>query len=130
MGKPITPAERTLDKWFGKYIRALYSPGPCITCGKWLTYETAECGHFITRDKHAVRWEIPNAHIQCTGCNGPLKGNQYIHGLRVDEMHGKGTAELLRFKANHPVKFQEWEIRDMIDKFRKLFNALKKEKGL
>ena len=129
MGKLLTPAEHTLDGWFGKYIRLRDTPGPCVTCGRWLTYEDSECGHFITRDNHATRWDERNSHAQCPYCNGPRKGEQFKHGLRVEEIHGKGTCDILRWKASHSIGFKEWEIREMSKKFRLLYNELKKTKA-
>lgn len=129
MGKPLTAAERTLDGWFGKYIRLRDTPGPCVTCGTWLTFETADPGHCITRDKHGVRWDPRNCHAQCRRCNNHGKGEQAKHAIRVDEIHGEGTFDILRWKGNHPIHFKEWEIREMSDKFRKLYNELKKAKG-
>lgn len=128
MGKPLTPQERTLDDWFSKYIRARDTkPGYCYccTCGKYLTFETAECGHFITRDKHAVRWDERNAHAQCTACNNHRKGEQAKHMVFVDRKHGKGTADLLMAKGSAPCKWTKEEILEMTKMYREKFKALR-----
>lgn len=118
MGKKLTPQEKTLDKWFSLYIRRRDTPGPCCTCGKWLTFEDSECGHFITRDRHAVRWDERNAHAQCTRCNLHGKGEQHKHGEYVNRKHGEGTTDLLWFKAQAPAHFTTEEIKAMSNRFR------------
>jgi len=109
---------RTLDKWFSLYIRKRDTPGFCVTCGAWIEFEDSDCGHFISRDRIATRWNDKNAHAQCRKCNRFQSGKQYEHGLKVDEKHGKGTAEMLLLKSKSPVNFSREEIKQMTKRFR------------
>ena len=120
----LQPHHKTLDGWFGKYIRARDTPGTCCTCGKWLEYEGSECGHFITRDKIAVRWDERNAHAQCKRCNHHGKGEQHKHSIHVDKVHGGGTAQLLLWKSQHAVRYSKQEIKDMTKHFRLKYKEL------
>ena len=116
----LKPCHRTLDKWFSKYIRLRDTPGFCCTCGASITFETSDCGHFISRDRIATRWDERNAHAQCIPCNRFKSGKQYEHGLHVDKIHGKGTADLILLKSKHPANFTDDEIRAMTKRFREV----------
>jgi len=90
---------QTLDEYFSKFIRLRDSDGLgfclCITCGRRFFWKAMDCGHFITRDRKAVRFDERNCHSQCTECNDYKKGEQFKHGQAIDRLYGKGTAKLL-----------------------------------
>lgn len=62
---------KKLDIVFGQYIRKrdaiMY--GVCITCEESHTYDTLQCGHFITRASKSTRWNEMNCSAQCYVCN-------------------------------------------------------------
>ena len=89
---------KKLDLVFSKYIRLRDTKdgyGRCISCNKIKTYANLDCGHFISRNKHAVRWNEKNANVQCQQCNRFLSGKQFEHALAIDKKYGAGTAESL-----------------------------------
>lgn len=57
--------KKELDKQFSLYIRAKYPPF-CYTCGK---RGVLQCGHFVSRQYLATRWDENNCRPQCVGCN-------------------------------------------------------------
>ncbi len=57
--------KKELDRVFSLYIRAKY-PKRCFTCGK---SGTLQCGHFVSRQYLATRWDENNCRPQCIGCN-------------------------------------------------------------
>jgi len=119
----LKPIHRTLDKWFSLYIRRRDTSigGACCTCGKHITFEESDCGHFISRDYIATRWDERNAHAQCRKCNRFQSGKQYEHGLHVDKIHGKGTADILLWKSKAPANFTDEEIKAMSKRFRLMY---------
>jgi 5-methylcytosine-specific restriction endonuclease McrA len=58
--------KKDLDAIFSKYIRRKY-PARCYTCGKIDT--PLQCGHFVSRQYLATRWDENNCRPQCVGCN-------------------------------------------------------------
>ena len=58
--------KKELDRVFSLYIRAKY-PKVCYTCGK--TDTALQCGHFVSRQYLATRWDENNCRPQCAGCN-------------------------------------------------------------
>lgn len=69
--KGVAHLKRKLDSVFSKYIRAKY-PKVCYTCQK--PSNALQCGHFVSRQYLASRWEEDNCRPQCWGCNGYGRG--------------------------------------------------------
>ena len=73
--------KKELDRVFSIYIRTIQSDengeNTCYTCGKAGTIKTMQCGHFVSRQYLATRWNVDNCRIQCAGCN--LFGLSLIH---------------------------------------------------
>lgn len=81
----MTDIER-LDRVFSQYIRKRDCPngiGRCITCGKIITPDTCDAGHYISRRITATRWNEANVHAQCIECNrfGYGKIDEYRQAL-------------------------------------------------
>ena len=85
------------DKYFSLFIRERDKDKPCVTCGAYT--DSKDCGHFLSRRFESTRYDEQNSHGQCQKCNRFEYGNQYEHGLKIDQMYGKGTAEKLHMKS-------------------------------
>jgi len=121
---------RTLDKHFSLYIRKRDTQrfegtfGYCCSCGRIITFTDCDCGHFISRDRIATRWDERNAHAQCRNCNRFRSGEQYAHGLYVANMYGQQVVDELLWKSKHPKSFTDQEIKDMTVYYRKKYKEL------
>jgi hypothetical protein len=60
--------KKELDAVFSKYIR-LTHPARCYTCGLSKRRKNLHCGHFVSRQYLATRWDENNCRPQCVGCN-------------------------------------------------------------
>lgn len=63
-----------LDRVFSEYIRKRDSKDgyfTCISCGRILPYEQADCGHYINRIHMATRYSEVNCNAQCRKCLTP-----------------------------------------------------------
>jgi hypothetical protein len=105
--KNIKLSKAKADKYFSEYIRLRDNNKPCVTCGKYT--DLKDCGHFISRRFESVRFDEKNAHGQCQKCNRFEYGNQFEHGVKVDEMYGKGTAETLLIKSKMFCKRDQYD---------------------
>lgn len=96
-------AKAKADKYFSLYIRhrdVNYNGlGQCITCGRYASIKQSDAGHFINRDRESTRYDEKNCHFQCRKCNRFQSGNQYEHGIKIDEKYGEGTADKLLQKS-------------------------------
>lgn len=55
----------------------------CISCGRVLPIEQADCGHYLNRTHMSTRYSEDNCHAQCRHCNRFQEGNiqDYRKGL-------------------------------------------------
>ena len=64
-----------LDTVFSLYIRLRdskhygYRNFRCISCGEPKSVDQMDCGHFVSRNCMALRWDERNAHGECQKCN-------------------------------------------------------------
>lgn len=92
----------------------------CFTCPTKLRWQDAHCGHFITRSCYALRWDIEvNTKVQCPYCNIVERGNLVVFANKLDEQHGKGTADRLLETAKVPFKLEREFVQKFIDKYKK-----------
>jgi hypothetical protein len=61
----IAKLKKKLDTIYSRYIRAKF-PKKCYTCGY---VGNLQCGHFVSRQYLATRWEDDNCRPQCAMCN-------------------------------------------------------------
>lgn len=91
------------DRWFSQFIRLRDSDAngiaTCVTSGKRAHWTTMDCGHYVSRAKQSTRYDEQNCHAQSKMSNRFQGGHFVEHGNRIDELHGKGTAEKLRQKG-------------------------------
>ena len=75
--KNVTTLVNKLDKVFSLYIRkrdAMPYGGryfKCISCGRVLPFEQADCGHFWSRRHMATRFDEDNCNSECSHCLTP-----------------------------------------------------------
>jgi len=103
--KSLIRLKKDLDYVFSRYIRQRDNH-VCFTCDKQLEPEQSQCGHFVSRSYHKVRWNEENCNCQCMRCNVFLKGNYSEYAERLQKKYGMGIINKLNemkrglFKAN------------------------------
>ena len=72
----------------------------CVTCGARLHWTMVDAGHFQGRNLKPTRFDEKNVNPQCKDCNGKrCRGEQFKHGVWIDNRWGVGTAASLVSKA-------------------------------
>lgn len=94
----ISLLKRKADKASSLYVRQKYADetgqAECYTCGKFDQWKNLQCGHFVSRNNSATRYDLDNLRVQCAGCNVWGRGRLNIFAAKLlDEL---GTT---RFKA-------------------------------
>ena len=130
MAKKITRSKivKKLDTIFSQYIRkknSINGNSICFTCGKIDQWKKLQNGHFQSRRHYSTRWNETNCQVQCAGCNVFKYGEQFKFALELDNKYGSGTAQELHIKAQKQIKFQTFELLEMIKYYQDLFNELK-----
>ena len=129
MPKKLTRSKliKKLDTIFSRWVRLSNSVNEictCVTCGKESHWKDIQAGHFISRKHYSTRWDERNCLPQCVGCNVFKYGEQFIFGKNLDQKYYAGLSDELYYKAKGIVKFSNFEIEEMIIKYKNLVNEL------
>ena len=128
MAKKLTRTKlvKKLDTVFSQYIRQVNSVNEiatCFTCGKVDHWKKLQNGHFQSRKHYATRWDEMNCQVQCAGCNVFRYGEQFLFSKYLDEKYYDGASDTMFFKAKETVKFADFEIEEMILKYKDLVDS-------
>ena len=129
MAKKLTRSKlvKKLDSVFSQYIRLKdadeFGNATCFTCGKVDHWKKLQNGHFQSRKHYSTRWLEQNCQVQCAGCNVFRYGEQFLFSKYLDEKYGDGTSEELYYKAKETIKLADFEIEEMILKYKSLVDS-------
>lgn len=131
--RPVNLAAK-LDRYFALYIR-LRDVMPsglfrCISCGKIKPFEQSDCGHFHSRTHMNTRWDEKNAHAECRGCNRFSADHLIAYRENLIRKIGQGNFDLLQVRASQTKKWSDFELKLMIEHYRKEVVRLSIEKGI
>ena len=118
---------KKLDTIFSQYIRlknSVNEKATCFTCGKVDHWKKLQNGHFQSRKHYSTRWDEVNCQVQCAGCNVFKYGEQYKFSVNLDAKYGEGTAEDLSIKAQQILKISNFELEEMIKKYKSLVDSM------
>lgn len=124
---------RKLDEVFSKYIRLRdMMPGRvfrCISCGRVLPIEQADCGHYINRKHMATRFSERNCNAQCRSCNRFDEGNMSGYRAGLIKKRGEAIVVLLESQRTEQRKWEVWELKAAIEHYQREVKRLEAEKG-
>jgi hypothetical protein len=118
---------KKLDTVFSQYIRLKNSVdeiATCFTCGKQDHWKKLQNGHFQSRKHYTTRWDEINCQVQCAGCNVFKYGEQYKFAVNLDAKYGQGTAERLHIKSQQIIKLSDFELEDMIKRYKNFVDSM------
>lgn len=113
---------KVLDSEFRTFIRVRDLTVPytkCFVCGNACRSDTLQVGHFVRRGETGLRWSEKNNHMICMDCNGPEAENLERYAVAIDKKYGPGTAEKLRLEGKFAKKWFLFEIKEMLEYYRK-----------
>lgn len=121
-----------LDRIFSLYIRLRDTDkkgnAQCCTCGEVKSWPSLDCGHFQSRRFMSTRYEPLNNSAQCKACNILFAGEQYKHGLYLDNKWGEGTAKKMYLLSQQTKKYDSLELKSLIDYYTEEVREMLKEK--
>lgn len=116
-----------LDKVFSEYIRKRDTYNgvfKCISCGKLLPYEQADCGHYINRKHMATRFDEMNCNAQCRSCNRFDEGNMQGYRRGLVAKYGEQQVTLLEAKKHTFRKYSDFEYDVLIKHYKEEIKKL------
>lgn len=125
---------KRLDNVFSMFIRLRDSDANgifrCISCGRLLPFGQADCGHYINRKHMSLRFGEKNCNAQCRSCNRFDEGNMQGYRRGLVAKYGEPTVILLESAKNETNHISAFELKAMIDYYRKKIVQMKKEKNI
>lgn len=115
-----------LDRVFSEYIRKRDSKDgyfTCISCGRVLPYEQADCGHYINRKHMSTRYSEVNCAAQCRKCNRFDEGNMSGFRNGLVSRYGEERVLMLEMQKNNTKIYSEVEYKALIEHYK---NEIKK----
>lgn len=110
------------DRVFSLYVRSRgtsYEWNHCFTCLKYLPIEQLQAGHFIPRRYYQTRWHVLNVWPQCHDCNVTLGGNLEVYEKKLVQLYSQEAIDQLWQLALSTDGVEDWEIRDIIKKYKR-----------
>lgn len=108
--------QRDVEKW-----------GTCISCGRPITVETCDAGHFMPAKDcgRDLLFDLTNLNAECNHCNAWDETHLLGYAEGLDKRYGAGTAVSLRkrredYRTSPPVK--DWKADEYAEKIRTLPN--------
>lgn len=115
------------DRVFSEYVRKRDSKNGyfvCISCGRILPYEQADCGHYINRIHMATRYSEINCNAQCRKCNRFSEGNMSGYRQGLIKKYGEQRVLLLEMQKNDTKKYSNFEYQALIQHYQKEIKKL------
>lgn len=102
----------------------------CITCPNIRYFRQMDCGHGVSRQHMAIKYDETNNHAQCKICNYHKKGNPKEYKIAVDKKYGKGTWDDLEIKSRTVQKLGSFEFNVMLQYYKGEVEKLRSIKNL
>lgn len=95
--------------WFSLYIRErdVKKYGTCISCGRAITVDTCDAGHFMPASDCGLDllFDEQNVNAECSHCNAWDSTHLLGYAEGLDKRYGLGTATAIRVRrAAHKAK--------------------------
>jgi len=122
--------------YFSLYVRErdVREWGVCISCGKPITVDTANGGHFMPASScgRDLLFDERNINAECAFCNAWDDTHLLGYAEGLDHRYGTGTAADLRRRRDEHLKgppVKDWKAAEYAEKIRALPNFAVKASG-
>lgn len=112
---------KNLDTVVSKIVRL--RDGRCVTCG---STERLTCGHVFSRIAYSTRWDLNNCFCQCWGCNYRHEYDPYPLTEFTRKKLGQEHYDAMHRKYNTPVKYKDFELMQLLEAMKKLYDKMHK----
>lgn len=115
---------RNADEAFSLYIRTRDSQPyegrafRCISCGRILDIEQADCGHYVNRAHMSLRFSELNCNAQCRHCNRFQEGNIQAYRQGLLQKIGEQKLTILEAQKNTIHKISNFELEAIAKHYR------------
>lgn len=109
----VSAWKKKCDAIVSTYVRSTnadkHGNATCYTCGKVAPWKTLQCGHFVSRNNSATRYDLDNLRVQCAGCNVWGRGRYDVYADKLMDELGtrKFKALLKKGRSIHQLSVKE-----------------------
>ncbi len=130
----VNTLKKKVDAVVSRYVRLSasdeFGEAVCYTCGKKAHYKTLQCGHFVSRNNSATRFDLDNLRVQCAGCNIWGRGRYDVYAEKLmDELGTKKFKELLA-KGRSIHSFTIAELKELLETYTQKVEELSGRLGI
>jgi hypothetical protein len=90
---------KVLDREYSLWLRVNAADDQgmvkCVTCGSIHHWKEITVGHYVSRTRISVRWNIRNTAPQCVKCNSYAGGEQFLMRKYLVATHGEKMIEAM-----------------------------------
>jgi hypothetical protein len=90
---PFRDLVKVLDREYSTWLRMSAADDQgivrCVTCGTLHHWKEITVGHYVSRARISVRWDIRNTAPQCVKCNSYNGGEQFLMRKHLVAIHGE-----------------------------------------
>lgn len=123
-----------LDQVFSRFIRLKYADdrgySTCYTCGIDEHIKRLHCGHFVSRNHLAGRFNEANCRPQCISCNIFKSGMNKEYTLMLIDEVGREEVDKLMALSAEIKKISLAEYDEMINHYMTEYEKIQNELGL
>jgi hypothetical protein len=96
---PFRDLVKVLDREYSTWLRMVSADDrglvKCVTCGTLHHWKDITVGHYVSRARISVRWDIRNTAPQCVRCNSYNGGEQFLMRKYLVSVHGEKAIEAM-----------------------------------
>ncbi len=119
--KSVSFWKKKTDSVVSRFVRHSYANErgevQCYTCGKIGTVATMQCGHFVSRNNSATRFDMQNLRPQCAGCNIWGRGRYDVFADKLMEELGVESFKELLKRGRSIKSFSVKELQGIIETY-------------
>lgn len=119
--KSLTKLKKELDKVFSIWIRRRGSDWRgnqvCFTCGISKPWQELQCGHYVSRMHHSLRWDERNCNPQCCSCNVFKHGAMDVYAIKLQAKYGDQILVDLQIEKQKIKQFGRQELSTLIQRY-------------
>lgn len=127
--KSLSSLIHELDGVFSRFIRKRDTHNgfiKCFVCGYTMSFQEAQCGHYVDRDQMPTRYDEMNCHSVCQECNCFDTEHKARYGDIMFETYGEWKINKLAQKSKSLQKYFKFEIEELIELYKDKIKELKK----
>ena len=112
----VSQLKKRLDALVSRFVR-LSGNGTCYTCGFFKPKLELQCGHFVSRQYNATRYDLDNLRPQCYACNVMRRGNTAFFADNLLKELGRERFDALIKRGRSYHSFTVREVEGLIAEF-------------